>query len=207
MTNDSGSDQSLPGAGVVWGTVGAVLVFMGVSAAIFARTDPDLHLDLENFTVFAPIYAVAQAVERLLEPIAARLKPSGAEKQELKAAREEKLTAATSDAQANATTREEAASNALSKRRSERALIFFAIASSVSLVVTGVLGLGILQAMADQRLSDFLRAVDVMLTGLVIGAGTKPLHDLIARLEKSNDAVDPATQPTPAAGPVTPTPA
>ena len=27
-------------------------------------------------------------------------------------------------------------------------------------------------------------SIDVVLTGLVIGAGTKPLHDLIARLER-----------------------
>ena len=34
---------------------------------------------------------------------------------------------------------------------------------------------------------------DLLVTGLVVGAGTKPLHDLVSRLEKSKEkAQDPA---------------
>jgi hypothetical protein len=175
-----------------------VVLFLGVSALIFELTDPNLHLELKSFTVFAPIYAAAQAIERLLEPIAARYKPTDEQKDALKAATEQKLTASTPQERSQAAAEEQAASNALRKRRSERALIYFAVASCISLVLSGVLGLGILQAMAkdNEHLKEYLGAIDVALTGLVIGAGTKPLHDLITRLEKSKDSSDPAVKPT-----------
>ena len=44
--------------------------------------------------------------------------------------------------------------------------------------------------------STWLGAIDLVLPGLVIGGGTKPLHDLITRLEKAKDNADPATKPT-----------
>jgi hypothetical protein len=60
-----------------------------------------------------------------------------------------------------------------------------------------MLGLGPVEAIAQQRpSSEFLRTVDVLLSGLAVGAGTKPLHDLIARIEKAKDNADSATKPT-----------
>lgn len=209
MTNgpSPSSDAALPDAGVVWRTFGIVILFSAASAVIYVVSDPDLHLDLENFAVFAPIYAAAQAIERLLEPIAARFKPSVEQKEALKTAKEQKLTAVTDEQQQTAQAAEQAASDALSKRRSERALLYFAIASCFSLILTGVLGLGILQAMATEPMEEYLRAIDVVLTGLVIAAGTKPLHDLVSRLEKSKENSDPSTQPTTPATATPPPPA
>ena len=200
------SDSSLPSARLVWLTFSVAVVFSVISGVIFALSDPDLHLDLKNFAVFAPIYAAAQAIERLLEPIAARYKPADAEKKAVKEAKEEKLAATTNQERSAAETTEQAAEAALRKRRSERALIYFIPASVLSLLLTGALGLGILQAMATKPLEECLGAIDVALTGLVIAAGTKPLHDLVARLEKAKENADPATKPTTPAPPVTPPP-
>jgi hypothetical protein len=198
VTNGSppSSDAALPDVGLVWLTFGVVVLFSVVSAVIYVLTDPNLHLDLENFAVFAPVYAAAQALERLLEPIASRFKPSAKQKDVLKAAKEQTLRATDQDQQVAAAAAQQAASDALRKRRSERALIYFAVASCFALVLTGVLGLGILQAMATEQMEEYLRALDVVLTGLVIGAGTKPLHDLVTRLEKSKENADSSTEPT-----------
>jgi hypothetical protein len=192
-------DAALPSARVVWDTFGLVVLFSVGSAFLFVWTDPDLHLDLENFAVFAPIYAAAQAIERLLEPIAARYRPSTELKVTLKTAQERKLTARNDEALQTAAQAEQVASDALRKRRSERALLYFALASFFSLALTGALGLGILEAMASEPLKEYLGAIDVALTGLVIAAGTKPLHDLITRLEKAKENADSSAQPTPPA--------
>src|SRR6266705_1823269 len=75
---------------VVWSYV-AVLV-AGVGAwLIYTRTDPNpLILNVEGFSVFAPLYIAAQAIERFLEPFAARFNVTTVEKLALKRARQHK---------------------------------------------------------------------------------------------------------------------
>jgi hypothetical protein len=48
---------------------------------IYTKTDPDpLILDVDGFSVFAPLYIAAQAIERFLEPFAARVAVTTGEK-------------------------------------------------------------------------------------------------------------------------------
>jgi hypothetical protein len=203
-----------------------VALLAGLAAAlIFNATGPDLHLDTQGFEVFAPIYFAAQAIERLLEPLSSYFNPTVVAKDDVKAARENKLavqqaatvvvgsnpasaaeavdvTATSADvvavtgALANADKREQKAVNTLRNARANRKLIFFMIATVVSCILTGFLGLGVLEAMSTQKLSSGLGALDVALTGVVIGAGTGPLHDLVTRLQKAKENADPATKPT-----------
>lgn len=210
--------EQLPGWGLILGMVALVVVAAIAAVAAFLATDPQLHLDPEGFAVFAPIYVAAQAIERLLEPIASRLNPTNEQKDQVKQAREEKLraeravSAAVSAAPADVGARglppalgpmvtraaamEQSAIAALRLRRSERRVIWWAVATAIGLLLAGFAGLGILEAMSTKDLTDGLGAIDVVLTGLVIGGGTKPLHDLITRLEKAKDNADPATTPT-----------
>lgn len=202
-----------PSTALALGMFFIVLVAAVLAAIAYVQTDPNLHLNLESFVVFAPIYAAAQAIERLLEPFAAILLPAQAEKEDVDAAKTDKQMAQSALAASfradpseaaegtgaaavlgrvlgEANRQQNAAVAQLSKKKSERALVFFAIASVVSLALCAVLGLGIIQAMTDTRLEEHLRAIDVALTGIVIGAGTKPLHDLIARVEKAKEKAD-----------------
>jgi hypothetical protein len=186
----------------------------------FVQWDPELFLDSEGFAVFAPIYLVAQGVERLLEPIASLYKTTDDEKVAVKEAVEGKLRAeqaarvaiaaapeavigqpaltppAVAAAVDVASNKEREALDALEKKRRERAIIWWLVASVVSLAVCGALGLGILEAMSTKPLKEYLGAIDVAITGIAIGAGTKPLHDLLTRLEKAKENSDPATTPT-----------
>lgn len=205
------ADSQLPSGTLAWFSFGGVVGAAVVGGWIFVWTDPQLHLDPDGFAVFAPIYIAAQAVERLLEPIASRYMTAAQEKSACKSAREDKLKAQHALTAARAAGRdasvplneltaaaegERMAERALQKKREQRKLIFFLVASVVSCVLAGVLGLGLYEAMSTEPLEEYLGAIDVALTGLVIGAGTKPLHDLIARLEKSKENADPADKPT-----------
>jgi hypothetical protein len=210
--------EQLPGWGLILSMVALVVIAAIAGVIAFLATDPQLHLNPQGFAVFAPIYVAAQAIERFLEPIASRLNPTNEQKDNVKQAREEKLrteravsaaiTATPTDVGARglppalspmvakAAAVEQSAIAALRLRRSERRVIWWAVASAIGLVLAGFAGLGILEAMSTKELKPGLGAIDVVLTGLVIGGGTKPLHDLITRLEKAKDNADPATKPT-----------
>jgi hypothetical protein len=213
----AGEDDT-PSTGLAVSTVLVALLAATGAAFLSVRNPmPELHLDETGFGVFAPIYFAAQAVERFLEPLASRFNPTNARKEDVKDARENKL--ATQEAAKvaiestgehalmappehvvtalqGADVREKDALRRLRKARAERKLIWFMVATVVSCALAGVLGLGILEAMSKGQLTDYLHAIDVGMTGIVIGAGTQPLHDLIVRLQKSKENADPATKPT-----------
>ena len=210
------AEESIPSESIAWVTVGVALLAAVVGAVLFLLTDPDLHLNVEGFEVFAPVYFAAQAIERLLEPLASAYNATTPQKEAVKTAREHKVraedamraavatdpTAITNaaapahEAMTEATALEQAALRALRLKRANRKLLWFAVATAIACVLSGLLGLGILEAMSSEKLKDYLGAIDVALTGLVIGAGTKPIHDLIERVQKSKENADPATKPT-----------
>jgi hypothetical protein len=64
--------------------------------------------------------------------------------------------------------------------RTNRAVLFWAIASICGLALSGGFGLFLLQSIANSPVNPYL---DLAVTGLTIGAGTKPTHDLITSLQ------------------------
>ena len=64
--------------------------------------------------------------------------------------------------------------------REQRTIIFWAIASSCGLGISGGFGFFLLQSVSLTPVNSFL---DLAITGLIIGAGTKPLHDLITSMQ------------------------
>jgi hypothetical protein len=78
-------------------------------------------------------------------------------------------------------TRQAAADQAVADaRRTERAIIFWAIASICGLGISGGFGFFLLQSVASSHVNTVL---DLAVTGLAIGAGTKPVHDLITSIQ------------------------
>ncbi len=187
-------------------TLSYIFVAAGAVAAwlIYTKTDPGaVVVDADAFTVFAPFYIAAQAIERTLEPLAARWKNTTAEKVALKRARATKELAEsppgggepTAEQISAAASAVETAELALAKAKAGRAIPLWATASVLGLLACSALGLGLISAVSAQpsTTSEFVRTVDVLLTGLAVGAGTKPLHDLISRLEKAKENADPTT--------------
>lgn len=139
-----------------------------------------------GFTSFSVIYIVAQAIERFLQPISELVgKPE--EVKEAKKALKVAIEAPDVDPAD--------AKQIAEYRKLERATYFWAAASCISLIVCSILGLGLLQTVVDfsnQKVPGWFEAFDVVITGLAIGAGTKPLHDLIDSIQKSKEGKETA---------------
>jgi hypothetical protein len=94
------------------------------------------------------------------------------------------------------------------QRRANRTVVLWAVASVLGMALSGVLGLYLLHAVGlqddliglDGRVTGSLgsaagvrHALDLLVTGLAIGGGTKPLHDLIQNIQEAkNEKKDPA---------------
>ncbi|HEX5375250.1 MAG TPA: hypothetical protein VFW48_03745, partial [Solirubrobacterales bacterium] len=82
-----------PNTGLAIGVFGLVCALAVIAAFVYDHYRPELHLELKSFVILAPIYAAAQAIERLLEPLAAILHPAQQEKKEAKDAKAEQTQA------------------------------------------------------------------------------------------------------------------
>jgi hypothetical protein len=91
-----------------------------------------------------------------------------------------------------------AAQAELDQRRADKGVAYWALATALGLLASATLGLYLLHVVGlrgDQLTADgvwaggilsaagFRHMLDLLVTGLAIGAGTKPLHDLITNLQ------------------------
>lgn len=143
----------------------------------------------DGLTIFAGLYVAAQAIERLIEPLSKvvlRKEPAEGEAADKKdAARKAVLGALQSDADpteaAMAAIQEKlnlaAKADAAVKRIYRfRVVVFWLLASVVGVFASAVMKLYLLNRVGIANPS---RVWEVLATGLILGAGTKPLHDLI----------------------------
>ncbi len=72
------------------------------------------------------------------------------------------------------------AADKMAQVRADKTVVFWALASICGLAISGSFGFLLLQAISSQHVNQCL---DLIVTGLVIGAGTKPLHDLITGMQ------------------------
>jgi hypothetical protein len=112
-----------------------------------------------NFALFSGFYVAAQVIERLMELVSPLLPLWG-------------LPAGFStDPKVRAV-----------QVKADRAKAALGVATVAGVVASAGLGLYFLTAIG----MHVSRMVDIAVTGLVIGAGTKPLHDLITNLQNKN---------------------
>ncbi len=148
---------------------------------------PNLIVIKTGYVPFAGLVVVTAALERLLEPVSLWLDPT---KNEASSAANSKAVAESAAAdpgisEQDVQERTQAAAKdqaALDGKRADRTVIFWAIASVCGLVVAGCFGFFLLQSVASSHVNSFL---DLGITGLAIGAGTKPLHDLITSIQSN----------------------
>lgn len=173
-----------------------VLIKHGASYATAAAA-------VTGISVFAGIYAGAQAIERLLEPLSHWLLPTETSDDEYgKAvtAADKAVTAwlaeptdATKQAIETAMNQMATKKNAIDELQDDRAVIFWAIASVVGILAAAQFNLFLLKLIGISTTYSW----DVFATGLILGAGTKPLHELIGKLSSSSDSSgDSTTQAT-----------
>jgi len=165
----------------------------------------------EGVSIFALFYIAAQALERLLEPLSylyGRTKASSAvgvstpegvepnnklDKPQALKGRDVALAAA-QDTGAGILPPEKESPTPLAEaawwqevvvqiRQNKSTL--WGLASALGMVASGGLGLFLLEAVKAPHAP---RWIDVLVTGLVVGGGTKPLHDLVSNIQGSSAA-------------------
>jgi hypothetical protein len=164
--------------------IGAVPAYSGRAVSLTLK---------DGVNPFALFYILAQALERLFELLTLAWPSIGSAKtaertvvtkHEALKERDHKLAAALNspspDTAASAAAEAAAAQAAVDQARLNRSLLGWTINSSLAMVGTGWLGLGLIAAITEK--STLHPVLDMLITGLVIGGGTKPLHDLISRL-------------------------
>ena len=151
-------------------------VIVGIGIAIVYISNPNelpantIDSDFEKFAAF---FIIAQAIERLLEPITALFDE---EKKEAK--KEVDLTSKEAI---------QAAKHSIADIKVIVKNLTWGMASFIAMLFCCWIGLGLLNTIGIVNAPTEL---DIIVTGLAIGAGTQPLHDLIEqRIKKPSDTL------------------
>jgi hypothetical protein len=201
MSNGEGESGTSAEAKYVIGAY--ALVAIGVVAAIVLAEKNEVTIGVsEGFAPFAVIYIVAQAIERLIQPITGfTVKAEEKSKATTKLATAKGKHAVAliagdpglAQAEAGKTIEER---KKLKVIQADRAVAFWGLATLLALLACGALELGMIQSVAKVTgksggVPDWFNDLDVIITGIAIGAGTKPLHDLISTIQSSKQKADP----------------
>ncbi|GAA1816238.1 hypothetical protein GCM10009682_41430 [Luedemannella flava] len=154
------------------------LTAMGIGDAV---TIPPFRVE-DQVSAFGALLVFAGAVERVLEPIT-RWMP-GRKPQE----RYERALADMDNGVPGATQIAAVAKAACERARASRGVLMWGIATALATVLSSSAGFYLLRALnADTGWNAVPTWVDAMVTGLIVGSGTKPLHDLITKVQKPKE--------------------
>lgn len=177
--------------------VAALVIVLGGLAIIAAVVHdptygprPAAATPVQGLTIFAVFFVTASAIERLLEPVS-RMLPSATDK---KAEAESKLAGAGQTVLAtahgtpppeHATTLEDAASalDDAQFRNYWKSLLMWTLATLIAMLASAFMKLYMLRTVG---ISNGPRPVEILATGLIVGSGTKPLHDLVTLVSNVN---------------------
>lgn len=142
---------------------------------------------LAGVSTFAPLYVFAQSIERLLEPFATFFGGADATHVEPGATGVKKPEAVLMRAEAIVDQDPDRAADwagVVDKIRHNTAVLTWAIASVLGMLASGGFGILLLHRIGFTSMRP---SFDIAITGLAIGSGTKPLHDLISNLQKAKE--------------------
>ena len=136
---------------------------------------------VEGLTIFAVFFVAAAAIERLIEPLSKML-PS---------ATDSKATADTAVAEAGKALVTQAGGTPLQTAAAKvdnanylefwKSLLLWLVATVIAMTAAAFLRLYFLSAVG---ISNGPRTLEILATGLIVGSGTKPLHDLVTLISK-----------------------
>jgi hypothetical protein len=205
-----------------------------VSYVVWRSVKPTDFMPSSNYAVFAGLFVMALALERVLEPFSGLFIPSVKAKKDQSTAMAahakraqvvaaaSQLHAAVADPAAVAQRTEEALQAAAAAQKNaavaqkehhhsqaSRAVLMWATAAVLAMLACASLGIFLLRSIetpgavrastapasvrssstspsAPSPAKDPNRVLDLLVTGLVVGAGTKPLHDLISQIQTTS---------------------
>ncbi len=163
----------------VWYTVLA----LGIAAAAFlvawglhGNRSSTYRMD-SQWGAFTGLFILALAIERALEPFSRKLGPDTTKRKD---ARDRALASAQADEL------EELAVEcqlAVDTCRRLTAVVTWGVATGLAFLLCAQLNITLMQAVRASSSGAPSFWADLLVTGLVVGAGTKPLHDLVSSIE------------------------
>jgi hypothetical protein len=188
---------------VTWVFVSYVFIVAGAGLGILFwwLRNPAPFSPASGISVFAPLYILAQAIERVIEPFTSLI-PSKAPDDKGKDKSGDAIT------QGHSVRKDVAAHNVnlalvdgdakqaadwqatVDQIRQNTAVIAWVAASVLGMALCGLFGLFMLRLVG---FTDVPKQVDIIISGIAVGSGTKPLHDLISNLQEAkNEKQDPS---------------
>ncbi|MGQ5263018.1 hypothetical protein ACTWLT_19990 [Micromonospora sp. ZYX-F-536] len=174
-SRQAGPGPVVAGFGLI--AVGAVAGWMiWRSGASAAKIQPK-----DTTGVFLTLLVFAAAVERILEPFSRWLPGRAAEATLARTVtdvngRVDGPTEADREAVAVATA-------AVAQAKANRTIVAWGLASGLATVASSAGGFYVLHAVAGADWNGMAVWVDAIVTGVMVGSGTKPLHDLVNRVQ------------------------
>lgn len=208
MNIAASSPESVVRADTRWVIFSLVLTVAGSLLAwlLYTWIRPTPFDPRDGVGAFALLYVLAQVLERLYELFDPWVGKIGSTKdinnsgrrigkaEALKTRDEAVVQARLNAGGGEAAEKAARAQQVVDQIRENRIVAVWGVMSFLALIASGALGCLLVRAVASTDVPSFL---DILITGLVIGGGTKPLHDLIVNISKSkNSKEDPLeTQP------------
>jgi hypothetical protein len=152
--------------------------------------------------IFALFYIMAQVIERIQEPFAPFLgttsakDPTDSGKKKLMGQRTARASLDIAVAGALKSPSDEAAAGAAAAQRNvdqvraNATVIAFGVASLLAMSAAGLFEALLLETVGVDGLGsdgENMVWIDILVTGLAVGAGTKPLHDLISNIKEAKE--------------------
>ncbi|MDG4756979.1 hypothetical protein [Micromonospora sp. WMMD710] len=146
------------------------------SGAAAAKIQPK-----DTTAVFLTLLVFAAAVERILEPFSRWLPGRAAEAALAQTVTDVngRVDGPTEADRAAVTT----ATAAVAQAKANRTIVAWGLASGLATVASSAGGFYVLHAVAGSNWNGVAVWVDAIVTGVMVGSGTKPLHDLINRAQ------------------------
>ena len=157
---------------------------LGIAAAAFllawglhGNTSSTYRID-NQWGAFTGLFILALAIERALEPFSRRLGPDTTK---AKKERDRALASAPAHHRQAVAVKHQ---HKVDTSRRLTAVVIWGVATGFSFILCAQLNITLLQAVRTSSAGAPPFWADLLVTGLVVGAGTKPLHDLVSNIEQ-----------------------
>jgi hypothetical protein len=134
-----------------------------------------------QWSALTGLFILALAIERALEPFSRKLGPDTTKR---KVKRDEALAGPRA---AGRKDRAPEFQSAIEISRRLTGAVTWGVATGLGFLLCAMLNITLLQAVRANGSGQPPFWADLLVTGLVVGAGTKPLHDLVANIERGRN--------------------
>jgi hypothetical protein len=164
---------------------------LGIAAVAFLTAwglhgnSPSTYRIDNQWSAFTGLFILALAIERAIAPFSRKLGPDTSKRKE---ARDRALAGARAD-----DVREIAVEYQLAVEMCRRltAVVTWGVATGLAFLLCAQLNITLMQAVRANGPGAPPFWADLLVTGLVVGAGTKPLHDLVSNIEHGKEDPSP----------------